>query len=99
MEVFLMNFSIVQLGFMLITHSFFCLGLEGHNNVGLKTRACQSSSGRVLSLNRQADIGPRPAPQVHPKFSFYNQNKFTFPAWSHEKGTHLNITSMCYSNK
>jgi hypothetical protein len=64
MEIFLMNFSIVSFGFMLLAHSFFCLGLEGHNNAGLKTRACQSSSGRVLSLNRQADIGPHPAPQV-----------------------------------
>ena len=75
-----MNFSIVQFGFMPITHSFFCLGHEGHNNVGLKTRACQSSSGRVLSLNRQATIGPHPAPQVHPKSSLYNKNKSAFSA-------------------
>ena len=65
---------------MQITHSFFCLGLEGHNNAGLKTRACQSSYGRVLSLNRQADIGPHPAPQVHPKFSVPIKNEFSFPA-------------------
>jgi len=65
---------------MLITHSFFCLGLEGHNNVGLKTRACQSLSGRVLSLNRQANIGPHPAPQVHPKSSVHIKNRFSVSA-------------------
>ncbi len=75
-----MNLSIVSIGFMQITHSFFCLGLEGHNNAGLKTRACQSLSGRVLSLNRQADIGPHLAPQVHPKSSVPIKNKFSFPA-------------------
>ena len=65
---------------MQIAHSFFCLGLEGHNNAGLKTRVCQSSSGRVLSLNRQANIGPHLAPQVHPKSSVPIKNKFSFPA-------------------
>ena len=65
---------------MLLAHSFFCLGHEGHNNAGLKTQACQSKSGRVLSLNRQADIGPHPAPQVHPKFSVPIKNEFSFPA-------------------
>ena len=34
-----------------------------HDNVGFKTRACQSPNGRVLSLNRQENIGPHPAPQ------------------------------------
>ena len=84
---------------MLVTHSFFCLGLLGHNNVGLKTRACQSSNGRVLSLNRQATIGPHPAPQIHPKSSLSYKNKFTFPALvSVEKEFTSHITSMCYSN-
>ena len=59
---------------MLLAHSFFCKGLEGHNNAGLKTQACQSFIGRVLSLNRQAIIGPHPAPQVHPKSSFSIKN-------------------------
>jgi len=67
MEIFLMNLSIVEIGFMLLAHSFFCLGLEGHNNVGLKTRECKSSNGRVLSLNRHAAIGPHLAHQIHPK--------------------------------
>ncbi len=56
------------------------LDLSCHNNVGLKTRACQSSNGRVLSLNRQADIGPHLAPQVHPKSSFSYRNKFSSSA-------------------
>ena len=58
----------------ILAHSFFCKGLEGHNNAGLKTQACQSSIGRVLSLNRQESIGPHPAPQVHSKLSFPIKN-------------------------
>jgi hypothetical protein len=89
-----MNLSIVEIGFMLLAHSFFCMGHKGHNNVGLKTRACQSPNGRVLSLNRHANVGPHPAPQVHPKSSFNLKNKFTFSAHSHEKGIYFCITSM-----
>ncbi len=65
---------------MQIAHSFFCLGLEGHNNVGFKTRACQSFNGRILSLNRHENIGPHLAPQVHPKSSLNIKNKFTLSA-------------------
>jgi len=59
---------------MQIAHSFFCKGLEGHNNAGFKTQVCQSFVGRVLSLNRQESIGPHPAPQVHLKSSFSIKN-------------------------
>jgi hypothetical protein len=75
------------------------LGLEGHNNVGLKMQACQSQNGRVLSLNRHADIGLHPAPQVHPKYSLYIKNKPTPPALLERgEGTYLYFTSCGYSN-
>ena len=83
-KVFLWTSSIVLIGFMLLAHSFFCLGHKGHNNAGLKTQACQSNSGRVLSLNRQENIGPHPAPWSSSEvFLSYQKliNFFGLSAW------------------
>jgi hypothetical protein len=43
-------------------HDAALLNISCRNNAGLKTQACQSLNGRVLSLNRQENIGPHPAP-------------------------------------
>jgi len=56
-----------------------------HNNVGFKTRECQSSIGRILSLNRQAAMGPHLTPQVHPKL-FLNNKKHFVSRLAREKG-------------
>jgi hypothetical protein len=68
------------------------------DNVGLKTRECQSRNGRVLSLNRQADIGPHPTPQAHPKYSCTIKTNLLFRLTRIKKEFTSYITSMCYSD-
>ena len=64
-------------------------------NGGYKTRECQSYIGRILSLDRQATIGPHPTPQTHLKSSFEHFLKqFNYPVLHMDKGTDFKFTSV-----